>query len=118
MPNTGWISVTGEGSQNIDGGADHDVLWVEVHVTSITNPKIRITGSVFPRRLQYAGSLQLLTTDTFSDLTTGEVPAFDWPITWEAFEFAPPPLNYGPNSVKKMHWLLPPGITVEWNVFW
>lgn len=118
MTNTGWFAVTGEGSQNLSSGSDVNVLWVEVHVTSIVNPKIRITGSVFPRRLQYAGSLQLMTTDQFSDLSSSLVPAFDWPITWEAFEFAPQTLNYGPNTVSAIHWLLPPGITVELRVFW
>jgi len=118
MPDSGWHSVTGEGAMDISGGADVNVLWVEIHVTSITNPKIRKTGNGPPTRLQFAGSMQLLTTDTWSDATAHKSVAFDWPISWDAFEFAPMSLNYGPNSVSQIHWLLPPGITVEWIVFW
>jgi len=111
-------SATGEGQAFIDGGTHHVVLYVVYQVLTITNPKVRITGSTFPRRLQFAGSLQLLTGDFDSTGTHQNVPLNDWPISWEMAEFDTPFLAIGGGSQNAIHWLLPPGVEVWIQVNW
>ena len=118
MPDSGWILATGEGKFTFSSGLGENVLVVQHRVTSITNPKVRITGSVFPRRLQFAGSIQLFTHDVDFDGTDVFIPCFDWPVSWEAFEFLVPTVNLGFNGCEDIHWILPPGIEVEVKVFW
>jgi hypothetical protein len=118
MADSGWITATGEGSAVLNGGTTIDAFFVQHRVTVIDNPKVRITGSVFPRRLQFAGSAQLLTHDTDFDGSSVFIPNFDWPISWEAFEFGVPKQELGFNGTNMLHWLLPPGVTVEMKVFW
>jgi hypothetical protein len=118
MPDSGWFLATGENKHNFSAIPGVNVLVVQHRVTAITNPKVRITGSVFTRRLQFAGSAQLLTHDTDFSGASVFIPCFDWPISWEAFEFLVPQVQVGANGCTDLHWLLPPGISVEMKVFW
>lgn len=109
--------MTGQGQSIFTAApAATNVLYVAVNVVTFTNPKIRVTGTAFPRRLQYAGSLQLMTYDFAPDGSIILVPVFDWPITWEAFEFDVPATNLAGNGCNAMGWLLPPGIEVKAQV--
>lgn len=111
-------SATGEGSAQIDGGTHHAILYTVYEVLTITNPKVRVTGSVFPRRLQFAGSLQLLTGDLDNTGTHQFVPNDDWPISWEMAERDHPMSNFSNPISAVIHWLLPPGVEVWIQVNW
>jgi len=111
-------SATGEGFSFIDGGVSHPVIYVVYEVLTITNPKVRITGSVFPRRLQFAGSLQLTTGDNDHSGTHHSVPIEDWPVAWEMAEFDPKMANFTVAICDGIHWLLPPGVEVWIQVNW
>lgn len=118
MPDTGWLDASGFGSASLNGGINENVLVVLVEVTSITNPKIRIFGTTFPRRLLYAGSFQLLTHDVRFSGADANVPCFDFPCSFEMFEFLVPAIQYGSNGCRDIAWQLPPGITAKVKVFW
>jgi hypothetical protein len=111
-------SAVGEGQSFIDGGTHHPIIYVVYEVLTITNPKVRITGSTFPRRLQFAGSLQLLTGDLDHTGTHQNVPNVDWPVTWEMAEYDPPMSNLSAPICDAIHWLLPSGIELWIQVNW
>lgn len=118
MPESGWITATGDGRQLLNGGTAIDFLWAKYVFTSITNPRVRKVGVDFPRRLQFAGSVQFLSHDVDPDGATIYIPAFDYVLNWEAAELAAPTLEYGANAVNYIRWLLPAGVTVKFDVFW
>lgn len=110
--------MTGQGIQIISGGAEVSPTAVVAEVISLTNPKIRITGSTFPRRLQFAGSLQLCTRE---ELNAG---GFDVAVMVSipiAFEFQETDFQSGSfvfSGISRIAWLLPSGITLSTRVFW
>ncbi len=118
MPDSGWITATGDGRQLLNGGTPIQALWVKWEFTSITNPRVRRVGTDFPNRLQYAGSAQLLTADLRYSGASDYAVAFDWVLNWEFAEYAIPTLQYGADSVDYIRWLLPLGVTVQFRVFW
>lgn len=118
MPDSGWIDATGVGWSAIGGGAMPNVLWLLVHVVSITSAKVRVFGGAYPRRLMFAGSLQLTAEDTDSLGNVVHTPFIDWPVSFEFRELDMPVANFGAYAVSGVRWELPPGVEVKVKVFW
>jgi hypothetical protein len=68
---TGLINITGEGLYALTTPVGSVDVWaIVVLITSVTNPRVRIIGTVQPRFLQYAGSYGLVLADRMSYFKT------------------------------------------------
>lgn len=118
MPDSGWIDAVGFGSAVLSGGAEVGVQYVDVQVISFTNPRIRSFGSTFPRRLLYAGSVQLLTGEHDVNGVQQQIPTVDFPVSFEMFEWPAPTFAFGLLGITEVQWELPSGIEIKIRVFW
>jgi hypothetical protein len=112
--NTGWVTCTGSGSQNLSGGSTVTVLDFNVEITSVTSAKVRVPGSALGARYQFAGSWGLSQNLTDSSGSTVPQIAFARIIAYKV-ETNTYLLNI---PAEKFWWVLPPGITVKIFIDW
>jgi hypothetical protein len=118
VPSLGYITCTGEGSQQLAAGAAEAVTSVVAWLQASTNPRVRIIGTAFPRRVMYAGSWQLASSETDPNAASSICVHHSQPI-W--FEFQDTPVAYwngSGNSSDRIMWKLAPGVTVKLKVWW
>lgn len=119
MADSGWLSNTGrEGSILLDSGFKVNAFAVISVVTSITSPRVRVLTSNYPRRLQYAGSLQLLTDDNDLSNVTQNVPWLNLALNWEMEEHRFVATGASIPASIAVAWTLPPGVDVSFKVYW
>lgn len=115
MPDSGWITATGEGSHQFNATGPL-VLALTTQVISATSPQIRLIGSLFPRRLKYAGSIGVSNTlNTDRNGVLREFIGFTKFVLWET-EYT----NIQNNNVAAdtMFWRLPLGLSLAFRVTW
>jgi len=117
MPSTGYITASGEGSQNLSAGANVAVLFILCWVSAITSAQVRTMGTTFPKRIQFAGSLQLQTFDVQPSGATTQSVVLSHSVSFE-FEDIGNPYGAAGISANKIGWKLRPGVTCKINVFW
>lgn len=118
MPDSGWQTATGESSYVLNGGTPVPVNAVLLWVDSFTETKVRVLSTLFPRNLQYAGSIRLLTHDTGPDGEDVYAVAWQIHINYEYQEW----FNYAPveglPNTHHIDWKLPGGLTLKFRAFW
>lgn len=112
MADTGWIVVSGEGSQLIDGGTIHDVQDIWVVIESVTSARVRILGATAPRRVQYAGSVGWSVIEPDRSSTNVPFVTYDCHINFE-FQDCPPFQQASSNvmAADSIWWKFPPGVS-------
>lgn len=117
VADTGWFSASGEGSRDISGSSSLLVQTIWCSLDSLTSGRIRVSGTVFPKTVRYAGVVGLLTDDRLTDdTTTVYVPWYWQSIPFEQCEFDPP--QYVGAISRKVFWRLPAGVGIHLKVFW
>lgn len=112
---TGWITASAEGSALIDSGTPHAITFVQYFVREITSPRVRTMGTIFPRRLQYAGSLLLTIAAPDSSDIVRDFSIWQVAINLEGELIMLHPENQMADSIG---WRLPTGIEVDVRVTW
>jgi len=122
MTNMGWTEISGEGEMLFAGGDYKKVCNVLAFVGDITSPRVRITGTVDPRRVQYGGTIGLSGEDVdhddvmFHDVNYHHT----WPLNWTQQYIVPLADHF--DSVgggdNRIFWRIPPGITWWIDVYY
>lgn len=118
MPDTGWITVTGEGSQDIDAGAQHQVAYILSWFYSNTSAQVRIYGTTYPKRIQFAGSIQLQTDDNQPSGAATFSTIWSHPVSFEFEDVQPFAVVASGNAARKIGWKLRAGVTLKLKVGW
>lgn len=112
MGQYGPTTVSGEGSAQIDSGTIHQVTDIYAVLGTVTSAKVRVLGSLSPKRIQYGGSYGLSINGSDGDVVTYERHA-----TWEVEDFNTPTSD-GDGYADSLWWRLPPGIEWSLTAFW
>jgi hypothetical protein len=106
MSTTGF-TLSGEGEADINGGSPVQVLFWWAQITLPTSPRVRFSGTMFPRRLMYGGQIAFRT-----NLDTTEY-SFGHGFQWEKELWFFPTLADSRQWITGIAWRIPVG--VEWT---
>lgn len=112
MGQYGPTTVSGEGSAQIDTGTIHQVTDIEAKLGTVTSTRVRLLGSVSPKRVQFGGSYGMSINDGTDDVVT-----YERHLRWETEDFVLPVADndgYGDS----VWWRLPPGLSLSLTVYW
>ena len=118
MPSTGWLTASGEGSAQLSGSTLETVDFVDVFVTAI-GTSVKAVGTQFPRRLLYAGSVQLEVDMLNPSSVSQAANRFSFPVQWEFMEVN---IEAGSGglvpSFNRISWRLKQGVTAKIRATW
>ena len=118
MTNSAWIDATGHGQIDFNGGSTIHPVAVVCSLVSLTNPKVRVIDSDFPRMLRYAGIIGFVTPDLQPDGSTANAMANWHRLEWEFEEWQCEREEAGPFLASVLVWRLPIDIEFNFQVFW
>lgn len=110
--------MTGEGLAQLNGGAGVTPVGLDWSVDAITSTRVRVLGTLVPRRLQYAGSVGFSFSEPDAGSVTRDFVVMERVLNWEYADIALWEFLGNGNQATDIWWRLAPGVSMFLGAYW